>query len=105
MFQQAIEYNVQVVNILFRVFNLEIMNKQIIDEKDRSIQNLQGALEKEQKLKAELQDRNNENNKILAELQATKQKINNMEMHSNNLENIRIKRDSLHATLKETNVN
>ncbi len=105
MFQQAIEYNVQVVNILFRVFNLEIMNKQIIDEKDRSIQNLQGSLEKEQKLKAELQDRNNENNKILAELQATKQKINNMEMHSNNLENIRIKRDSLHATLKETNVN
>jgi len=49
-------------NILLRLFNLEIKNKQIIEEKDTSIQNLQGDLEKEQKLKAKLQDRNNENN-------------------------------------------
>jgi hypothetical protein len=41
-------------NILLRLFNLEIMNKQIIEEKGRSIQNLQGTLEKEQKLKAKL---------------------------------------------------
>jgi hypothetical protein len=31
-----------------------------------------GALEKEQKLKAELQDRNSENNQMLAKLQATR---------------------------------
>ncbi len=48
-------------NILLRISNLEIMNKQIINEKDRSVQNLQGPLEKEQKFKAKLQDRNNEN--------------------------------------------
>jgi hypothetical protein len=48
-------------NILFRLSDLEIENKQIIEEKDRCVQNLQGALEKEQKLKAKLQDRNNEN--------------------------------------------
>ncbi len=53
-------------NILFRLSDLEIKNKQIIEEKDISIQNLQGALEKEQKLKAELQDKNGENNQILA---------------------------------------
>jgi hypothetical protein len=40
---------------------LEIKNKKIIKEKDRSVQNLQGALEKEQKLKIELKDRNSEN--------------------------------------------
>jgi hypothetical protein len=34
-------------NILLRLFDLEIKNKQIIEEKDKSIQNLQGALEKE----------------------------------------------------------
>jgi hypothetical protein len=38
-------------NILLRLSNLEIKNKQIIKEKDRFVQNLQGALEKEQKLK------------------------------------------------------
>jgi hypothetical protein len=48
-------------NILFRLSDLEINNKQIIKEKDRSIRNLQRALEKEQKLEAKLQDRNNEN--------------------------------------------
>jgi hypothetical protein len=41
-------------NILFRFSNLEIRNKQIIEEMDRFIQNLQGVLEKEQKLKAKL---------------------------------------------------
>jgi hypothetical protein len=34
-------------NVQFRLFDLEIKKKQIIEEKDRSIQNLQGALEKE----------------------------------------------------------
>jgi chromosome segregation ATPase len=92
-------------NILFRLSNLEIKNKQIIEEKDKSVQNLQGALEKEQKLKVKLQDRNNENSQILAKLQATKQKINNMEKYNKDLENIIIERDSLQATLKETYAN
>jgi hypothetical protein len=39
-------------NILLRLFDLKIKNKQIINEKDRFVQNLLGALEKEQKLKA-----------------------------------------------------
>jgi hypothetical protein len=34
-------------NILLRLSDLEIKNKQIIEEKDKSNQNLQGALEKE----------------------------------------------------------
>ncbi len=54
MFQKVAKYSVQMTNILLRLFNLEIMNKQIIEEKGRSIQNLQGTLEKEQKLKAKL---------------------------------------------------
>jgi len=54
MFQQAIEYNLQMINILLKLFDLEIRNEQIIEEKDRFVQNLQGALEKEQKLEAEL---------------------------------------------------
>ncbi len=51
-------------NIMYKwqIFYLDFLNKQIIEEKDKSIQNLQGDLEKEQKLKAKLQDRNNENN-------------------------------------------
>ncbi len=48
-------------NILLRLFDLEIKNKQIIEEKDGYVQNLQGALEKEQKLKVKLHDRNDEN--------------------------------------------
>jgi hypothetical protein len=52
MFKHVVEYNVHMTNILLRLFDLEIKNKQIIKKKDRSIQNLQGALEKEQKLKA-----------------------------------------------------
>ncbi len=47
MFQHATEYNVQMANILLRLSNMEIKNKQIIEEKDRFIQNLQGVLEKE----------------------------------------------------------
>ncbi len=36
MFQQATEYNVHMTNILLRLFDMEIYNKQIIEEKDRS---------------------------------------------------------------------
>jgi hypothetical protein len=39
-------------NILLKLFDLEIRIKQII--KDKFVQNLQGALEKEQKLKTKL---------------------------------------------------
>ncbi len=39
MFQQVVEYNVQMTNTLFRFFDLEIKNKQIIEEKDKSKQN------------------------------------------------------------------
>jgi hypothetical protein len=52
MFKHVVEYNVHMTNILLRLFDLEIKNKQIIKKKDRFVQNLQGALEKEQKLKA-----------------------------------------------------
>jgi hypothetical protein len=55
-------------NTLLILFNLEIKNKQIMKEQDRSIQNLQGVLEKEQKFKAKLYDRNNENSQVLVEL-------------------------------------
>ncbi len=37
MFQQVVEYNVQMTNILLRLSNLKIKNKKII-EKDKSIQ-------------------------------------------------------------------
>ncbi len=47
-------------NILLKLSNLEIKNKQII-EKDKFVQNLQGALEKEQKLKVELHDMSSKN--------------------------------------------
>ncbi len=60
--------------ILLRLFNLEIKNKEIIEEKDRSIQNLQRTLEKEQKLKEKLHDKNSENNQELVELQVARQK-------------------------------
>ncbi len=52
MFQQVAEYNTQMTNILFKLFDLEIRKKQIIEEKNKYVQNLQGALEKEQRLKA-----------------------------------------------------
>jgi hypothetical protein len=54
MFQQAIKYNVQMTYIFLRLYDLEIKNKQIIEKKDRSFENLSKVLEKEQKLKAEL---------------------------------------------------
>jgi hypothetical protein len=105
MFQQVAKYNVHMINILFRLSDLEIKNKQIIKEKDRCVQNLQGALEKEQNLKAKLRDKNNENNQVLAKLEVAKQKINNMEKYNKNLESIIIERDSLHVTLKEIDAN
>jgi hypothetical protein len=40
MFQQATMYNVQMINILCRFYDLEIKNKHIIEEKDRFVQNL-----------------------------------------------------------------
>ncbi len=55
MFKHVAKYNVQMTYILLKLSDLEIKNKQIIEEKDRFIQNLQGALEKEQKFKVELQ--------------------------------------------------
>jgi hypothetical protein len=57
MFRQAIEYSVYMTNIFFKLSDLNIKSKQIIEEKDISIQNLQGALEKGWKLKVELQDK------------------------------------------------
>jgi hypothetical protein len=41
-------------NILLKLFDLEIKNKQIIKENDIFVQNLHGALEKEHKFKVEL---------------------------------------------------
>ncbi len=79
MFQHVVEYNVQMTNILLGIYDMEIKNKQIIEGKDRFAYNLQGALEKGQNFKAELQNKNSENNKVLIEFQTTKQKINNME--------------------------
>jgi hypothetical protein len=54
MFQQEIEYNTQMTNILLKLFNLEIINKHITEEKNKFVQNMQGALE-EQNLKTKLQ--------------------------------------------------
>jgi hypothetical protein len=68
MFQQVAKYNVQMTTILLRLSDMEIKNKQIIEENNRSIQNLHGTLQKEQKFKAKLQDRNNENSQVLVEL-------------------------------------
>jgi hypothetical protein len=42
---------------------------------------LQGALEKEKKLKVELYMTQDENNEVLAKLQTIRQKVNNMEKH------------------------
>ncbi len=68
MFQHATECSVHMTNILFILFDLEIKNKHITNEKDRYVQNLLRTLEKEQKFKAKLQDKNIENNQALAEL-------------------------------------
>jgi hypothetical protein len=50
-------------------------------------------LEKEQKFKVELQVKKNENSKVLVELQIARQKINNMEKHNKDLENIKMDMD------------
>jgi hypothetical protein len=52
-----------------------------------------------------LQVRKNENSEVLVELQITREKINNMEKHNKDLENIRVDKDSLQATMKQTNAN
>ncbi len=92
-------------NIFFRLFDLEIKNKHIIEEKDKYVQNHQGALEKEWKLKVKLQDRKSENSQVLAELQVAKQNIDNIQKHSKDLENIIMERDSLQEIFKETYAN
>jgi len=45
MFQHVAKYNVHMTNILLKLFDLEIKNKHIIEEKDKFVQNLQGTLE------------------------------------------------------------
>ncbi len=104
MFQQALEYNTQMTNILFRLSNLEIRNKQIIEIKDKYVQNLR-ALEKEQKFRTKLHKKQDENNEVLVELQIARQNINSMEKHNKDMEMIRVERDSLQATLMQTNAN
>jgi hypothetical protein len=52
-------------------------------------------MEKVQKLKAKLQVRKNENSEVLAELQTTREKINNMEKHNKDLENTKVDKDYL----------
>jgi transcriptional regulator len=54
-------------------------------------------LEKEQKLKVELHVKHEENNEVLEELKTTRQKINNIEKYNKDLEEIKVKRDSLQA--------
>ncbi len=87
-------HNTQMTNILLILYDLEIKNNQII-QKDRSIQNLHGVLEKEQKFKTKLQVKKHENNEVLVELQIVRQNNNNMEKHNKDLEKIRMKIDSL----------
>jgi hypothetical protein len=99
MFQKAIEYSTQMTNILLRISNLEIKNKQIIEKNDQFVQNLQGALEKEQKLKSELKVKKHENNEALEKLQIVRQNINNMEKYNKDLKKIKVERDFLQATL------
>jgi hypothetical protein len=62
-------------------------------------------LEKEQKFKTKLHVRKNENSEVLIELKIIKQNINNMEKHNKDLEIIKVDKDSLHATLKQTYAN
>jgi len=57
-------------------------------------------LENEQKFKVDLQVRKNENNGVLAKLQITKEKVNNMEKHNKDMENMKINKDSLQAIMK-----
>jgi hypothetical protein len=59
---------------------------------------MQGALE-EQKLKAELHVKHDENNVVLVKLQIDKQKINNIEKHNKDLEKIKVEKDFLQVPL------
>jgi hypothetical protein len=45
-----------------------------------------------------------DNNEVLAKLQTFRQKINNMEKHNKDIENIEVDIDFLQATLMKTNV-
>jgi hypothetical protein len=81
-------------NIMFKLFNLEIINKHITEEKNKFVQNLQGGLEKEWKLKVELQVKKDENNEVFVKLQTTRHKINNMEKHNKDLKKIKVMRVS-----------
>jgi hypothetical protein len=46
-----------------------------------------------------------DNNEVLAKLQTTRQKINNMEKHNKDLKKSRVEKDFLQSTLMHTNVN
>jgi hypothetical protein len=37
MCQHATKYNTQIINIMFKLSEMEVRNKQIIEEKDKSI--------------------------------------------------------------------
>ncbi len=89
MFQQEIEYNTQMTNILLKLSNLEIINKHITEEKNKFVQNMQGALE-EQNLKTKLQVKQDENNVVLVKVQMIKQNINNIENHNKDLQKIKV---------------
>ncbi len=62
-------------------------------------------MEKEQKFKTKLRVKKNENNEVLAKLQIARQKINNMEKHNKDLENIRVNKGSLQGTSKQIDAN
>ncbi len=47
MFQHATKYNTHMTNILLGLFDMEIKNKQIIEEKNKYVLNFQRVLEKE----------------------------------------------------------
>jgi len=47
MFQHATKYNTHMTNILLRLFDMEIKNKQIVEEKNKYVLNFQRVLEKE----------------------------------------------------------
>ncbi len=96
MFQQATYYSVQMTNILIRFSDLEISNKQVIEEKDKFIYNLQGGFQERVEIRSKVTGQ---------ELQKIRQKINNMEKHDKDLENIIVERDFLQEIMKQTNAN
>jgi hypothetical protein len=85
-------------NILLKLSNLKVINKQITQEKEKFVQNMQGALE-EQKLKAKLHVKHDENNVVLVKLQIARQKINNIEKHNKDLKKIKVEKDFLQVPL------